>query len=150
MFFVCKKTLSSFCCKKKQKLGDCDFPQTPLNAFLVWFCLALQICLVLHRVGCYLCVQLGCRVSYHRLLALLRGNYFGYCIVWFGLIVQFWMGAFVCCRLGGLRFPPNPLKRFSCVYSLLLRSLFGCIGGKGLVLFWRFGRGDPSPTNCCR
>ena len=33
-------------------------------------------------------------------------------------------------KTGGLRFPPNPLKRFSCVYSLLLRSLFGCIGVK--------------------
>ena len=96
----------------------------------MWFCLALRFCLVLHRVNCNLYVQLGCRVTYQRLLALLYGNYFGYCIIWFGLIVQFLVGAFVCCRLGGLRFPPNPLKRFSCVYSLLLRSLFGCIGVK--------------------
>ena len=77
------------------------------------------------------------------------GDYFGYCIVWFGLIVQFWVGAFVCCRLGGLRFPPNPLKRFSCVYSLLLHSLFGCIGVKGVVLIRRVREGRPLPYKLC-
>ena len=79
----------------------------------------------------------------------MRGNYFGYCIVWFGLIVQFVMGIFVCCRLGGLRFPPNPLKRFSCVYSFLLRSLFGCITVKGLVLIRRGREGRPLPYKLC-
>ena len=115
----------------------------------MWFCLALQFCLVLHRVGCYLCVQLGCRVTYHRLVALLWGDFFGYCIVSFGLIVQFLVGIFVCCRLGGLRFPPNPLKRFSCVFSVLLRSLFGCIVVKGVVLIRRGREGRPLPYNCC-
>ena len=59
------------------------------------------------------------------------------------------MGIFVCCRLGGLRFPPNPLKRFSCVFSLLLRSLFGCIGVKGVVLIRRGREGRPLPYKLC-
>ena len=44
-------------------------------------------------------------------------------------------------------------KRRSFLYGKIfvctaLGSLFGCIGVKGLVLIWRFGRGDPSPTSC--
>ena len=81
--------------------------------------------------------------------SLLRGNYFGYCIISFGLIVQFLVGAFVCCRLGGLRFPPNPLKRFSCVVLFIVAVLFGCIGVKGLVLIRRGREGRPLPYRLC-